>query len=266
MRSYTFRKILVIFLLVFVVVLLNNYVLGHFLQNWFYKLAARPGTFLFESTLGLSRFSNSFFKTAAIVDENTKLKEENLSLVSKVAELEGLKRENNFLKDELSVAKGVEQKLVLVKVFDVHRDVLASTALINRGKSAGIRESMPVIGAGGILAGVVDQVFDNSAAVLFLDDPRSTVGARIQGTNILAETKGISNNDFSLNLVTARDQVQEGDTVVTSGLDGLPESLVIGRIAKVEVDSGGLFKKVLGQSLFDLSLGSNLFVILTQVK
>ena len=153
-------------------------------------------------------------------------------------------------------------QLLIVEIFSVQRNGLYSTALINKGKADGIEKSMAVITSGNILVGAISEVFDNSALVLLVDDPRSIISIRFQGSNILAEARGDLQNGLKINEVTYQEEIKEGDMIVTSGLDGLKESLLVGRVSKVKPGSGGLFREVVAKPLFDLSLGSDLFVIL----
>jgi len=190
------------------------------------------------------------------------LKKENNILLGHVAELESLERENDFLRNELKVAPRLGSQLLIVEIFSVQRNGLYSTALINKGKADGIEKSMAVITSGNILVGAISEVFDNSALVLLVDDPRSIISIRFQGSNILAEARGDLQNGLKINEVTYQEEIKEGDMIVTSGLDGLKESLLVGRVSKVKPGSGGLFREVVAKPLFDLSLGSDLFVIL----
>lgn len=256
-----FRKILLVVFIVIAVVFLNNYVLNDFLQNSLYRAASRPGIFLSEMLGKVFKYSVSFFNKRAIVRENDKLKIENNILLGRIAEQEGLKRENDFLRNELRVAPRLDSRLLIVEIFSVQKNGLYSTALINKGKADGIEKSMAVITSGNILAGAVSEVFDNSALVLLVNDPRSVISIRFQGSNILAEAKGDLQNGLKINEVTYQEEIKEGDMLVTSGLDGLKESLLVGRVSKV-VSGGGLFREVIAKPLFDLSLGSDLFVIL----
>lgn len=252
-------------MVVFIVVgavFLNNFVLGSFLQNLFYKVAVKPGVFLTDKLAGLPRLSKGFLDNKAVVEENKKLEKENEILLGRIAELENLGRENEFLRKELKVAPKLGSRLLVADIFSIQRNALSSTALINKGKADGVRKSMAVIASGNILAGVVDQVFDNSALLFLLDDPRSVISVRIQETNILAEARGKLDGNFGVDLITHEEEVKEGGIIVTSGLDGLKESLLVGRISQAGTGNGGLFKEVTGKPLFDLSLGSELFVIL----
>ncbi len=256
------RKILLIVFIVIGVIFLNNYILDNFLQNLLYRAVSRPGIFLSEALGKVSKYGGSFFNRGAVVRENDELKKENNILLGHVAELESLERENDFLRNELKVAPRLGSQLLIVEIFSVQRNGLYSTALINKGKADGIEKSMAVITSGNILVGAISEVFDNSALVLLVDDPRSIISIRFQGSNILAEARGDLQNGLKINEVTYQEEIKEGDMIVTSGLDGLKESLLVGRVSKVKPGSGGLFREVVAKPLFDLSLGSDLFVIL----
>jgi rod shape-determining protein MreC len=256
------RKISLVLFIVLGVVFLNKYILNNFLQVAFYHLATKPGVFLTRELNKLSKYAASFLNTGAIIRENNELKEENRALLGHIAELEGLGRENEFLRNELKVAPRLGSRLLIADIFSIQKNALSSTALINKGKADGVKESMAVITSGNILVGVVNEVFDNSALILLLDDPRSTVSVRFQGSNVLAEARGDLQNNLKINEVTYKEEIKEGDMIVTSGLDGLKESLLVGRVSEVKPGSGGLFRKVAAKPMFDLSLGSELFVVL----
>jgi len=257
-----YKKYLAVVAVVLVIILLNNFLLGSFLQNVFHKIIVKPGIYLSKHFPGLSKLSAGFFKTRELNNENSRIKEENNVLRGELAQLENLKRENQFLREELGVAKRLEAELLIVQIFNIQHGGTSSTALINRGSMDGIKKGMPLIAAGNIMVGVVVQVFDSSSLVMLLDDPRVKISSRIQESNILVDAMGRMHNELALNLAAAGDEIKEGDTVVTSGLDGLPESLPIAKVIKVETSSGALFKTITAHPFFDPSLGSNLFVIL----
>lgn len=257
-----YKKYLVVVVIVAGIIFLNNYLLGNFLQGAFYKIIIKPEIFVNRNLHVFSKFSLGFLKTQELVDQNAKIKEENNILRGELAQLENLKRENQFLRNELGLAKRLNSQLMIVQIFNIQRGALTSTALINKGLLDGINKSMPLIATGNILVGVIDRVFNDSASVLLIDDPRVKVNGRIQESHILVNTKGGLQNQLSLDLVATGDEINEGDTVVTSGLDGLPESLLVAKITGVKTPSGALFKTVTAQPFFDPSLSSSLFVIL----
>lgn len=259
-----YKKYLIIIIVVLIVIFLNHFLLGNFLQNNLYRIVVKPGIYLSKKLPVLSKFSGGFLKTQNLIDENTRIMEENNLLRGGLAELENLRRENKFLRDELNVAGRLDAKLLMAQIFNIQRSALASTALINVGAVDGVKKNMPLIAAGNIMVGIVDQVFERSSSVILLDDTRIKISGRIQDSSVLVDAVGRSWNEMAMNLATLNDEVAEGATVVTSGLDGLPEALLIAKITKVETPSGALFKNITARPFFDPSLGSNLFVIITQ--
>ena len=259
-----FSKIVIVAVVVFGVIFLNNRFLGNFIQNFFYKAFAKPGQFLTSNLQVFSRLSAGFLKTKAIIDENGKLKNENYVLLGQVAELDNLQIENQFLRTELGVSKNIGSKLLLARIFNIQRSAQSSTILINKGSVDGVKKSMAVIASGNILVGTVDQVFDTTSRFLVIVDPRTKINGRIQGSNTLVNVSGELNGNLVLDLVTNQEDVKEGDLVSTNGLDGLPQALPIAEVTKITTNGSSLFKKVEARSIFDPALGSDLFVILNE--
>lgn len=265
-RKKLFSRISIVAVAMFGLIFLNSYFLGNFFQNLFYRISDKPGQFLTARLQRFSRYARGFLNAKEIIQNNAKLKEENETLLGRTAELENLKRENQFLRTELGVSKKLNSKLLLARIFNIQKTPLSSTILINKGRLDGVKKSMAVITAGNIMAGIVDQVFDNTSRILSLDDPRAKINARIQESNMLVSTAGKLGGNLMLELITNQEDVKESDLVITSGLDGLPESLPMAKITKIESGKGNLFKKVEAKAIFDPSLGSDLFVILDESR
>ncbi len=262
MAKNFYKKYFIIALFVLAVFFLNNYLLNNFLQGFFYKVISKSGVVVNNNLLNWSRFSGGFLKTKNLVEEDARLKEENDLLRGQLAELESTKRENQFLRNELGVSGRLDSQLLIAQIFNIQRGALSSTIMINKGARDGVKRTTPLIAAGNVLVGIVDQVFDSQSLVLLLDDPRVKISGRVQGANTTASVSGKLQNQLSLNLVATSEDIKEGDTIVSSGLDGLPEALPIATVTKVESSGGALFKTITAKPIFDLSLGSSLFVIL----
>lgn len=260
--SKSFYKKFLVVALVLVVVIAASGFSGGFIQNFVYKIIQKPGGYVTDRLLHVSKFSSKFLESRAVIEENARLREENNSIRGLAAEAEALKRENKFLRNELGVAKRLNSPLLLAQIFNIQRSGPSSTALINMGAADGVEKFLPVITAGNILVGVIGQVFKESSLVLLLDDPRVKISGRVQGSSVLTEVRGELQDNLKLGLVSNEDEINEGDSIVTSGLDGLPEALLVARVTGVDSPSGALFKNVTARPFFDPSLGSSLFVIL----
>lgn len=244
--------------------LVNQFIFKNAIPNLVYYAYHGPGVFFSRQFANFSAYSKSFFNRSGLIDENDKLKKENYDLLGRLAVLEELKRENESLRRQLNVSQRSPRKLLIADVFSAEKTDISSTMLIDKGVKDGVEKKMAVISGGNVLAGVIEEVFDGYSKVMLLNDPRSDVSVRIGGLRIVGGVKGSASggNKVILDFVTNKDPVQEGDLIMTSGLDNLPESLLVGRVSKVDLSGGNLFKEVEADLMFDLSLESNIFVIL----
>ncbi|HEY4506830.1 MAG TPA: rod shape-determining protein MreC [Candidatus Paceibacterota bacterium] len=262
MRTGFYKKYITVFLFVLVLFFVNTYATNGAISNFLYKITFESNSFFSDKLSKWSWFADRFLVSADSVERLLYLEEENSRLRGELAEADGIKKENQFLRKQLGVASRSDVLLEVVKIFNIERSNLGSTALIDKGISNKIKIRMPVVAPGNVLIGLVDEVFGDYSRIILLDDPRIKINVRTQESGILAELRGLLKNSASLDLVSAGDKVSVGDSVVTSGLDGLEEFLFVGKVVRAEESNLGLFKEVLVEPEFDLSLGLSVFVIL----
>ncbi|MEK7615834.1 MAG: rod shape-determining protein MreC [Patescibacteria group bacterium] len=174
---------------------------------------------------------------------------------------EALERENAILRKQLDVAQKISRTLKLANIISIERTILVSTIVIDLGVADGIEEGMVVIGSGNVLTGRVSEVFEHTSRVILVDDPRIIVSVRLQGTSLLAESRGNRSNRIDLNLVAHNETVHVDDTIVTSGLDQFPEGLAVGWVTDVQPGDNSLFQKISGSVFFNFYESPLLFVI-----
>jgi len=167
-------------------------------------------------------------------EENNNLREENAQLLGEVAFLKRVEQENNFLREQIGLSANEERELILAEV--IGYDILGSNRqfLINKGKEDGVEEGMVVISAGNLLVGQVIEALGSFAKVRLLADPNSKVNALIQESGITGLVKSAQGLDLVIDLLPQGEEINSGETVVSSGLAGIfPSGLLIGQIQKV---------------------------------
>lgn len=114
---------------------------------------------------------------------------------------------------------------------------------LNKGSRHGIKPDMGIISADGVV-GVITNVSQNYSTGLSLLNKRLSVPAKITKNNQIGALvwDGEHSNTADLKEIPFHVQVNVGDTVVTSGYSSIfPEGIMIGTIAKWDVESGTNF-------------------------
>lgn len=104
---------------------------------------------------------------------------------------------------------------------------------VDKGSRDGIKPDMAVITADGVV-GKVLRVFHSTSLVLLIDDQSSGVGAILEKSRIQGVLRGTPAGEVILEKVMADNEVQPGETVLTSGGDGIfPKGMRVGTVTRV---------------------------------
>lgn len=261
MAKNFYKKVLAALTILALLFFLNNYFTNHIIQRWTIGLLQKPLSFSYANLGSLKLRLTSWFRVDNITSENQTLRQENRSLFSvnlKIAELE---KENDFLRQELGIAQRRKWQLEMAKIFQLNTSGSFRTALIDKGGAQGVRIGMPVIFQGEILLGIVKEVFDNNALVYLINDSRVALNIKSQDSKVSGRARGALEQGLFLELVTNQEEIVGGETILTSGLDGLPASLIVGQVADVKEKTGELFKTVRVEPQFETLPLENIFVI-----
>jgi len=176
--------------------------------------------------------------------ENLRLKEENARLRIENGVTNELLLENNRLRMILDFKKLQPLSTVAVQIIGKELSPASSTVTINKGSSDQIQKDLPVITADGVV-GKVETVLPGTAKVYLLTDPGSTVAVMVQRNREEGLLEGKLVN-CALKYVSYYADIQEGDLLVTSGLDGIyPKGLAVGRVVKVVKREAAAFQTVI---------------------
>ncbi len=208
-----------------------------------------------------SFFREKILKNFRLRDEIAILRQEQRDAIADQARIKTLENENDLLRRQLGVVARRDISLLMVGILGITRTSLVSTITIDRGTADGVMMGMTVIAAGNILVGKVEEVFENTARVMMIDDSRFSASVHVGQKNILAESRGLLKNMVALRLIARSESVAVDDLVVTSGLDVFYPGLVLARVSSVVPGTSILFQDVEGGLVFDFSENPSLFVI-----
>jgi len=118
------------------------------------------------------------------------------------------------------------------------------SCLLDKGSIEGIQKGMAVVTPLGIVGQVVS-VTGHSAKVLLITDANSGVDVLVQRTRARGIVSGSLENVTIMKYVKRSEDIQEGDRLITSGLDGVfPKGLMVGTVVKVRKQNLGLFQHI----------------------
>jgi len=121
---------------------------------------------------------------------------------------------------------------------------LQSEITLNKGTNDGVLEGMGVVSEDG-LVGIIILSASSSCKVKLINDPRSSIGARILSSRVLGMVEGGNDKKIYLNYIPKEEIVFKGDVMITSEYGKLlPSEILIGRIKSVAESTGNPYREI----------------------
>jgi rod shape-determining protein MreC len=202
------------------------------------------------------------------------------------AGLRQVQRENEELKRQLAIARvdvqeqravadrsrGLEQLLQMreaTPLETVAAEIIGAaatpgfrTVTIDKGSRDGLKADMAVISPAGVVGRIV-VTSPRAAKVQLLVDRNAAAGVLIERSRAQGVVVGGGDGRLLMEYVAEVADVVVGDSVVTSGIDGIfPKGFVVGRVETVE-KSGGAYKRIVVQPAADSSAIEEVLVVVT---
>lgn len=197
-----------------------------------------PGEAARELGRGLSTQGELLRQIAQLQSDNDRLR-------TTARDLDVLQREN----DELRTLAGLPSERLgfrrTVELIQRGRGIASQRFLIDAGTRHGIRAGMALVHPGGVIGQVV-AAGDNASDVALITDSGQFTPVQVVRTGLRAVMVGEGQPDrASLRFIASNADVQPGDQLVTSGLDGVyPAGMAIATVLTVERDAQTDFARV----------------------
>jgi len=173
---------------------------------------------------------------------------------------------NARLRNLLGFQKTISEMVVAAEVIGKDPSAWFKTVIIDKGKADGLTKGLPVVMPQGI-AGQVIEVSNHYSKVMLIIDRNSAVDALVQRSRARGVIKGESTDRCRLDFVLRKNDVRVGDTVVSSGLDGVfPKGLRIGFVAEVIEHDADIFHEVIIAPFVDFEKLEEVLVVLAVQK
>lgn len=204
---------------------------------------------------------NQYFYLISAAQENQRLKKELGQSLEQLNRCSETALANDRLRHLLGFKPDIHRPMIAAQVVGKDPSSWSKTIIVNKGVQDGIQQSDPVVIPEGIV-GVVVEVSAHYAKVLLLIDPNSAVDALVQQTRARGIVKGGGAGYCVFDYVLRKHGISVGDTVVSSGLDGVfPKGLRIGRISEIVRLNAGIFQKVSLTPYVDFEILEEVYII-----
>jgi rod shape-determining protein MreC len=189
--------------------------------------------------------ANYFSSTAALQEENAALKAKQLRAAPEMLRLEALQEENNQLRRLLEAQERLPGKSIFAEILYAGRDPFSRKVVIDKGSQSGLQAGQPVIDDVGVI-GQVTRVYLLMSEVTLLSDKDQAIPLQVLRNGLRAVAYGGAEGGMlDLRFMAANADIRNGDTLVTSGIDGTyPPGLPVATVARIERDAAYAFARI----------------------
>jgi rod shape-determining protein MreC len=262
---------------VFVTLVIVSFSLLLFSTRSFVINIKDTGLSIFSGIRGtLYAVSSGVSRTLLAINELVVLRREYNELLKRIDRYEYLERsateiyaENNRLREQLNFSKNSLYRHIPAEISGRDPDNVFSAFVINKGKVHGIENNMAVIAFQNGMQALVGKVIQTAhleSLVMPLYDQRCFVSSRLAQERYEGIVEGQGSPAFPLLMRSltkrAREDVNIGDIIVTSGMGGVyPADIIIGRVHKILFHENETFIELEIESAIDFSRLEYVFVI-----
>ncbi|MFV8834648.1 rod shape-determining protein MreC [Aquisalimonas sp.] len=204
---------------------------------------------------------------SALIEENARLRDQQLLNDARLQRLDQLERENIRLQGLLGSAYEVEESVLIAELMRVDLDPYRHLLRVDKGTRSGARTGQAVIDANGIM-GQVDSVSRSSAVVRLITDPSHAIPVEVNRNGLRSIAVGGGNlQALDLPHLPNNADVEEGDLLISSGLAGrFPRGYPVAEITEVERRPGEAFARVTARPLAQLDRSREMLLVRTRER
>jgi rod shape-determining protein MreC len=206
-----------------------------------------------------------YFSTLSSLEKQVReLKRQQIAGAQAMQQAQLQTAENAQLRRLMDARERLPVKSQLAEVLYDARDVNSRKIILDRGTRNEVVLGLPVIDNQGVV-GQVTRVFPFTSEVTLLTDKEQAIPVQLlrNGLRSVAYGRGKA-GALELRFTAPNADIQVGDIVVTSGLDGVyPAGLAVARVTQVENSAGGSFGGVVCQPLAGISNNTQLLILMS---
>jgi len=189
--------------------------------------------------------SEALTTRARLMEENARLRDEQLVLNSKIQKFQILEAENERLREMLQSSEKLDERVLIAELLAVDLQPFRHQIVINKGRREGVYDGQAIVDANGVMGQIV-HVGPFSSTVLLLTDPAHAIPVQINRNGLRSIAVGTGQSHIlQLEHLPNSVDIKEGDLVVSSGLGSrFPAGYPVGVVYNISRVAGEPFAKV----------------------
>jgi rod shape-determining protein MreC len=205
----------------------------------------------------------SYFSSVRVLRrENERLRVQAAQQAADSLRNQALAAENQHLKNLLHAKQIAPVPSLLAEVLYDARDPFSRKVLLDRGSQDGVKPGQPVIDDLGVI-GQITRAFPLTSELTLLTDRDQTIPVQILRTGSRSVAYGAEVDMLELRFMAANADVQDGDILTTSGIDGVyPPGFPVARVTSVERKAGNAFARILCTPIAGVNRNKHVLVLL----
>jgi rod shape-determining protein MreC len=191
------------------------------------------------------RLWEHYFYLVSVAKENEELKLALRKAIEKNNECIETEISNERLRTFLNFQKSMTNNIIAAQVIGKDPSPWFKSLIVDKGFADGVKKGLSVIIPEGAVGQIIE-VTKHYSKVLLLIDRNSAIDALAQRTRARGIIRGSSDGRFFFQYVLRNYEIQEGETVISSGLDGVfPKGLRVGQVESITQKNSSIFQEVL---------------------
>jgi rod shape-determining protein MreC len=211
---------------------------------------------------GVQHGWENYFALQQVRRENEQLRQENGQLQIQLQQERALSTQTRSLQQLLELRQRTSLSTTAASVIAGGASPDFRTFTIDKGTGDGLRPDMAVIAPTGVVGRII-MPSARASKVQLLIDRNAAAGAIVERSRAQGVVVGTGGDRLRFEYVPGAADVQMGDRVVTSGIDGIyPKGFAIGQIESIQ-KGAGVFSAIVIKPVVDFSSLEEVLVVLT---
>jgi rod shape-determining protein MreC len=213
----------------------------------------------------IASMGDYFSSLSSLEREVAALKSQQVTSAQAMQQAQLQMAENAHLRRLMGAREHLPVNSIMSEILYDARDPAVHKVVLDRGIRNGVSVGLPVIDHAGVV-GQVTRVFPMTSEVTLLTDREQAIPVQVLRSGLRSVAYGRGQSGLlDLRFVAPNADIQVGDVLVTSGLDGVyPAGLAVAKVIQVESVGQGAFGRVVCQPLAGIDRNRQLLIVMSQ--